>query len=383
MRELLRLLQAELAAGRPAAVATIVFQEGSAPRGAGSKLVAGPQGLLGGTTGGGLAEGRTIAACIDACRTGRPAVLEFTMSGTLAAKSEMICGGLVRVLIEPFLPAAVEADGSCTAGGTAASTPTAEGASPSTAMPVVCAAQTMAVMALEAAKGAGCRIVRPFPPEKTAWTLLLPDGSCAGAPLPAAVADSLRAQSAALAEAAVLTCGGAAYFVEACQPPERMIIAGGGHVSRPTAHFGALTGFAVHVLDDRPEFADAARFPEAVGTRVTPEYAECFSSLSITARDYVIIVTRGHLFDGEVLAQALRTPAGYIGMIGSSRKRAQIYARLREQGVTEADLARVHSPIGLSIGAETPEEIAVSILAECIAHRRRDNAHNAFAGNRA
>lgn len=336
MQELLRLLCSELAAGRPAAMATVVFQEGSAPRGAGSRLLAGPGGLLGGTTGGGLAEARVIEACSKACESRTPQVLDIAMDGTLAARSEMICGGQVRVLIEPFLP------------DDRLLVRTAE-------------------LALRAAEGTGCRIIRPYSSAHTAWTLLYGDGSTDGAALAADVLATLAA--APVDEAALVPCGAQLYFCEACLPPERMIIVGGGHVSRPTAAIAGLTGFAVHVLDDRPEYASRDRFPNAV-THVTPEYLRCFDDLHVTARDYIVIVTRGHLYDGVTVAQALKTPAGYIGMIGSTRKRRQIYAGLLESGFTEQDLARIHAPIGLDIGAETPEEIAVSILAECIAVRR-------------
>ena len=101
-----------------------------------------------------------------------------------------------------------------------------------------------------------------------------------------------------------------------------------------------------------------------------PDFAHCFDELAPGTRDYIVIVTRGHLHDGTVLAQALRTEATYIGMIGSSRKKEQVFQRMREEGFTQTDLERVHSPIGLAIGAETPEEIAISIIAQCIAHRR-------------
>lgn len=336
MRELLHILSSELSAGRPAALATIVFQEGSAPRGAGSRLLAGPKGLLGGTTGGGLAEAKVIAACAEACGSGRATLLSFALDGTIAAQSEMICGGKVKVLVEPFLP---ENLSSCTA----------------------------ANLALYAAENQGCRIVRPFPPSETAWTILYDDGTSAGAPLPpedTAILDSSKAD-----EASVLRCGEREYFCECCRPQERMLIAGGGHVSRPTAIMAALTGFSVHILDDRAEYANNIRFPQAT-VHITPEFACCFNELHVTPRDYIVIVTRGHLFDSVVAAQALRTPAGYIGMIGSTRKRLQIYDRLLKNGFTAQDLQRIHSPIGLDIGAETPEEIAVSILAECIACRR-------------
>ncbi|MDO5484307.1 MAG: XdhC family protein, partial [Desulfovibrionaceae bacterium] len=162
MLELLRLLCDELKAGRPVALATIVFQEGSAPRGAGSKLLAGPGGLLAGTTGGGLAEARAIAACAEACNSGRPTVVDFVMDGTLAANSEMICGGRVRLLIEPFLPQRLPQGN--------------EGA----------------VMGLMASSARRCRIVRPFPPNGTGWTLLYDDGTQTGQPLSDTALRTLR-----------------------------------------------------------------------------------------------------------------------------------------------------------------------------------------------
>ena len=229
--------------------------------------------------------------------------------------------------------------------------------------------------ALEAAEGEGCLVVRPYPPQKGAWAILLPDGAGwqpdAGAgehpdlPL-AAITEKMAAPGM---EAALAGDGGRQYYCERCRACERMIIAGGGHVSLPTAAIAAMTGFAVHVIDDREEFARPERFPMA-SVHVIPGYAECFAGLHVTPRDYIVVVTRGHLFDRIVVSQALKTRAGYIGMIGSSSKRRQVYEKLREEGFDEGDLERIHSPIGLSIGAETPEEIAVSILAECIAHRR-------------
>jgi xanthine dehydrogenase accessory factor len=265
------------------------------------------------------------------------------MDGTLAAHSDLICGGRVSLLIEPFLP------------------------SPSS-MDIV-------TKALRAAGSRGCLIARPYPPRKGAWTILLPDGSkwkpdAEGEGDPDLPLDAITEKMAAPGtEAALIGDGGRQYYCEHCRTRERMIIAGGGHVSLPTAVIAALTGFTVHVIDDREEFARPERFPMA-SVHVIPGYADCFSRLHVTPRDYIVVVTRGHLYDRTVVSQALTTSAGYIGMIGSSSKRRQIYEKLREEGFAESDLGRIHSPIGLSIGAETPEEIAVSILAECIAHRR-------------
>jgi xanthine dehydrogenase accessory factor len=131
----------------------------------------------------------------------------------------------------------------------------------------------------------------------------------------------------------------------------------------------ALVGFAVTVFDDRPEFANAERFPDALKTVVFSSLPDCFASLTIEKNASVVIVTRGHAQDKDVLELALKTEAGYIGMIGSLRKRDALYDKLLAQGVTKDDIARVHSPIGLEIAAETPEEIAVSIVAELIEKR--------------
>lgn len=338
----------ELEAGRPCAMATIVFQQGSAPRGAGSRLLAGVDGLLCGTVGGGLAEAMAIKACARACQSGAVDFLEIAMDGQAAANADLICGGLVRILVEPFLP---DRSNACLPG--------------------------QLVAAIQAGS---CRLVRPLPQKdqtdktaETSWTILADDGSCHGLPLlPTVLADLARSGQlrSGQPESSILTSGMSDWFVEKCSLPERMILAGGGHVSLPTAQMAAMTGFAVHVLDDRPEFANKTRFANA-GIRVVPDYANCFDGMAPCERDYIVIVTRGHLYDGKVLAQALQTRAGYIGMIGSSRKRDQIYAKLLQQGFAQSDLDRVHSPVGLAIGAETPEEIAVSIIGQCIAHRHR------------
>lgn len=337
MNSLLSELVKRLAAGEAVATATIVHQDGSAPRGAGSKLLAGADGLICGTTGGGLAEARAIDACARALRSGQAAELDFVMDGRLAARAEMICGGRVRLLIEPFLPDRA---------------------------PLALLRQA----AQDESEG-GCVALRPFPPDDgEQWSLLTADGRLLGAPL--ALSPEERATLRRRTEAGVLTAGGKTLFAEPYCPPQRLIIAGGGHVSRPTVTAGALAGFEVHVLDDRPEYARPERFPEAASTRVAPDFAHCFDAFNPGPRDYIVIVTRGHLHDGAVLAQALRTKATYIGMIGSSRKKEQVFQRMREEGFSTEDLDRVFSPIGLAIGAETPEEIAVSIIAQCIAHRR-------------
>ncbi|MGD9211980.1 MAG: XdhC family protein, partial [Desulfobacteraceae bacterium] len=150
---------------------------------------------------------------------------------------------------------------------------------------------------------------------------------------------------------------------------KRVYLFGAGHVAQPTARFAAMVGFRVIVIDDRSNFANSERFPEAHDIRVIEDFEKVLSDLPINEDSFIVILTRGHFHDGTVLKQALKTNAGYIGMIGSRRKRDLIYDDLLNQGFSRDDFKRVHAPIGLSIGAETPEEIGMSIVAELI-HKR-------------
>lgn len=148
-----------------------------------------------------------------------------------------------------------------------------------------------------------------------------------------------------------------------------LIIFGGGHIGRALSTIAAGAGFTVTVVDDRPEYAHHSRFPKGART-LSKTWSEAFADLQLKSSASIVIVTRGHESDKEVLRHAIRTPARYIGMIGSSKKVAATFARLQEEGAPIEVLKRVHAPIGLEIGAVTAEEIAVSIVAELIQIRR-------------
>lgn len=153
-------------------------------------------------------------------------------------------------------------------------------------------------------------------------------------------------------------------------PEERLIILGGGHVAVPLCAHGAACGFAVTVIDDRPAFADRDRFPDARNV-ICDNFAHAIDSLSIGPYDYVAIVTRGHLHDADCLRRViLGTPPAYLGMIGSRRRVSAQMELLRREGLDAERLAGVRTPIGLAIGAVTPAEISISILAEIISFRR-------------
>jgi xanthine dehydrogenase accessory factor len=154
-------------------------------------------------------------------------------------------------------------------------------------------------------------------------------------------------------------------FVEPVLSDPFLYIFGGGHVSSQIAPLASKVGFRVVVVEDRAEYADPEKFPDAEEVYCYP-FDGVVERFPVDESSYIIIVTRGHLNDKTILEQSLRTRAGYIGMIGSRRKKAMIYEKLLEEGFTRKDLDRVYAPIGLNIGAETPEEIAVSIVAELI-----------------
>jgi xanthine dehydrogenase accessory factor len=157
-------------------------------------------------------------------------------------------------------------------------------------------------------------------------------------------------------------------FFEPVVYPETLYIFGAGHVAQPLAAIGDMLGFRVVVIDPRPEFNNEERFPRA--SLVLQDITDSLVSLNIRENDYIVVATPSHRLDKERLDLALTTNANYIGMVGSKRKMAQFREHLTAKGVLVERLDFVHTPIGLDIGAETPEEIAVSIMAEIVAVRR-------------
>ncbi|OLN32691.1 XdhC family protein [Desulfosporosinus metallidurans] len=159
-------------------------------------------------------------------------------------------------------------------------------------------------------------------------------------------------------------------FLDPILPQARLLILGGGHIAVPLAEMGKLLEFQVSVVDDRPSFANSARFQQ-VSQVLCQDFETAIREFEFDANTYIIIVTRGHRHDKTCLAEVLKkTKPAYIGMIGSRRKVAALFEDLREDGFSEAELKSVHAPIGLDIGAQTPAEISVSIMAEIIMIRR-------------
>jgi xanthine dehydrogenase accessory factor len=334
-----------LAQGRGFVLATIIHQQGSAPRTAGTRMLVTSEQEIVGTIGGGLLEAQVMQTAARMNARTPAQLLEFDLTNQDAANSEMICGGQVQVLLDYIQPGDDHRD-------------------------------LFSAWRNELSQGRKAMLVSIVPGSQTdiigsVEHLLFSSGDRVQgrAKMPALLHDKLSDLLLKAAYVQVLDLDGQLVVASPGQIAPMLYIFGAGHVARPTAHLAAMAGFAVVVLDDRPEFADAVRFPEAAAVRTIRSFDAAFEGLAVNTDAYIIIVTRGHLHDRTVLAQALRTPAAYIGMIGSRRKRDAIYDRLLKDGYTAADIARVHCPIGLAIGADTPEEIAVSIIAEMIAVR--------------
>ncbi len=338
LRQTIRLLES----GENAVWATIIDRSGSAPRAAGSRLVVDRHGYLVGSVGGGRLEAEALAGAAQLHRDLGCRLLSFDLTSQEVSESEMICGGKVSLWLEGLgpghLPLLRQVRELLARGHKALwLTRLSEGAA--------CAGQERHMIWGQDGDQTGSLELSPW--ERSEAERLF----------------SLNAQGLILSGAARPPL-----FADVFKPLDRLYLFGGGHVSLAVAWLAARVGFSVVVLDDREEYANPARFPMAEETIALP-FDECFAGLAFGERDYVAIMTRGHLFDLEVLRQAVSHNPRYLGMIGSRRKRQMIYARLSEEGISPQRLAQVYSPIGLDIGAQTPEELAVSIVAELVAAR--------------
>jgi len=181
------------------------------------------------------------------------------------------------------------------------------------------------------------------------------------------------------------TCGGRAFvYIEPILAEPRLVIFGAGHVGRALSRLGRLAGFRVIIGDDRPEFADREKLPDA-GRVVILTWKDALSDIPVDDNTYVVIATRGHAHDFQVAARVLETPARYVGLVGSKKKRTALADFLKKENFSEAQINRIITPVGLSIGSVTPEEIAVSIVAQLIEYRRLHGpvsvGHSACSGS--
>ncbi|HTY20740.1 MAG TPA: XdhC family protein [Geobacteraceae bacterium] len=328
--------------GEDLVLATIIDHSGSTPRSVGTKMVIRPDGAIVGTIGGGLVEFETRKLAAEVFKSGAAQLTTIELTGADAATTDqMICGGRLEILLELIL---------------------ADPDNVRELKELIIALQKAHKGFLIKALDTAGETVRRMP-----WCLVHDDNVTLGRfPSTSSWITGLTGEAARAKQPLAVNVENKRFFVEPTVLPGTVFLFGAGHVSRPVAELASLVDFRTVVLDDRAEYANAERFPKADQINVIPSFHQAFEGLDIDRDSFLVIVTRGHLHDKTVLEQALKTDAGYIGMIGSRRKRDLIYQELLTKGFSQADLGRVHAPIGLAIAAETPEEIAVSIVAELI-----------------
>jgi len=346
----------EVASGAtPVALVTVVAVKGSAPRHPGSRMAVRPDGSIVGTVGGGAGEAKARAVALEVLKGREPSVLEVEMTGAEAIGVDLICGGVSTMWIWPVTD-------------------------PST--------YAVAVAAVDR----GESVVLVESPERGCLAALGADGTfLAGSPADLDAAsprggypgareamDELLAEARARQEGALSEYG---LLFTAYEPAERLLILGGGHVGRSLARLAAGLSFDVTVADPRPEYSDPGRFPNGVATATMP-FEEAIAAFPFDGRTYVVVVSPGHLGDLECARAILSRDYRYAGLIGSKRKVRMLFDQLVAEGFPKGKVEALRAPIGLPIGAETPEEIALSIAAELVAVRRADPSLEWYDGDR-
>ena len=330
-------------------LATVVRTKGSTPQKPGAKLVVRRDGSAVGTLGGGCVEGDIWFAAKEILRKkGGPEYKDYLLNEDIAARDGLVCGGTMYFFIEPlwdpqkFLPFG-DAMKRAYDGGEPLSVAT--------------------VIKTATGRGeVGCKV------------LIRHDGTTNGT-LGDLEWDALAVEAASrvsdLGNNEHLVAGdGTEIYVEGFTTQPTLVLMGGGHVGLATYKLAHMLGLRTYVVDDRPEFANKERFPDAEDTIVVSDYTSGLDRIPVNANTFIYIGTRGHWFDDLALEAAVRSPAKYIGLLGSRRKTILIFQRLLRLGITAERLKQVHAPVGLAIGALTPEELAVSVMSEIIMFRR-------------
>lgn len=350
MLDLAGALHAWIEEGRDFAVATVVAVGGSAPRPPGAALAVDADGTAIGSVSGGCVEGAVYDLCRQALRDGGPLTERFGYSDEDAFAVGLTCGGTIDVLVVAFSAGRAVHDAALSA---------AAGGEP--------------VALARVARGPAALLGRAL--------LVRPDGSYRGGlgggpeldrtarAEARALLDAGRTGTVELSEDGTHCPGGVTLLVESAVPPPRMIVFGAIDFAAALVRVGRFLGYHVTVCDARPVFATRARFPDA--DEIVVDWPDRYLRGTATdGRTVLCVLTHDAKFDVPLLREALRRPAAYIGAMGSRRTHEDRERRLREAGVGTRELARLRSPIGLDLGARTPEETAVSIAAEIITERR-------------
>lgn len=338
MRDVLQALVTSLEAGKECLVCQVVETRGSTPQKAGALMVVAPDGTQEGTLGGGCVENEVRLKALRLLGTGESAVHSFLLDHDYAWADGLICGGKMVMVA------------SSARGESAAAYFRRQ-------LALLDSGRGYSEVVATAADGAGARaLFDPLGEPSAAWP----------APEPAERARSIVAPLEGRPRPSARD--GLAWIPH--PPRVRLAIVGAGHVGQAVAELARACDFDIWIVDDREQYANPARFPEAKRLLVGP-FEETLPRLAgeLDPHSYALIVTRGHGHDQEALAHLAPSKAAYVGLIGSNRKIRMIFEELRQSGLAEADLARVVAPVGIDIGSQTVPEIAVSIVAQLVARR--------------
>lgn len=326
-------------AGQGAALATVVQTWGSAPRPVGSQLAINGASEMSGSVSGGCVEGAVVAEALEAIEDGTPRVLEFGVSDDAAFAVGLACGGTIRILVEPV--------------GKALS------------------ADLLARIVARRAEGRAFAYLVNL----TTWDRQLTDsnGRASGAAAQGVKQGATQIGPPAEAVEARFRSDKSGFegdwFVAVQNPPLKMVVVGAVHIAQPLIQMARLTGFAPRLIDPREAFGSAARFPGETLIHDWPD--EAVRALRPDHRTAVVTLTHDPKLDDPAILATLDTPAFYLGCLGSTRTHAKRVARMKEAGRSDAEIERIHAPVGLDIGAASPAEIAVSIMAQIVDVLRR------------
>jgi len=358
MRDLKQDLDRFRATGDPFGRAVVTTVWGSAPRPPGACLLADRQGRIAGSVSGGCVEAATASEIADAIVTGRPRLVEFGVADDRAWEIGLACGGTIKLLVEPEVRPEIAAAAAAAAGSVVATV-------------------------LDSSRGFGAALLigedgavnGPLPaaaPDRGG-----PDGRAALASLePTLVGDALGALARHASAVHRYSTGRdetVSVFFEVFPREAKLVIFGGVHIAAVLVPMARLLGYHTIVADGRQSFLTRERFPDA-DELILGWPAEAFEQAGLDAATAVCVLTHDPKFDDPALAIALRSPAAYVGAIGSQKTQAARRGRLKAQGLTDAELDRLHGPIGLDLGGRDPAEIAVAILGEMIAARHRSDS---------
>ncbi|OPY69962.1 MAG: putative xanthine dehydrogenase subunit A [Syntrophorhabdaceae bacterium PtaU1.Bin034] len=315
---------------RKGVLATVIRRTGSSPRDVGAKMFVGEDGRTFGTVGGGRLESDAYARAVAEMGSTAATVFSIVMDGKEVTENEMLCGGNVEVLLEPVKPGHLGVYGK--------------------------------IRDVLKRRGRGAAITK-FHPNPFGKSFLDGEMAVTGDPVDGSIIDWCKGVLAGNKLAV-----GDGMIADPLQGSVPLYLFGAGHVAQFVALIAGIADFHVTVIDDRAEFANRERFSDAGAILVTA-FHDAFSRLPFTGDEYVVILTRSHELDAQVLAECMKRPVRYVGMIGSSRKVKIILDHLRSLGFNEGTIRKIHAPIGIPIGAETPQEIGIAIAAELVAVR--------------